>query len=55
MAKPIEEHLAEYLLGLQRGSWTPQYNRECVKLWREVYGDKVAERAESIAKSRWKK
>lgn len=55
MGKPIEEHLAEYLLGLQRGSWTSEYNRQCVALWRKTYGNKVAERAEAIAKSRWKK
>jgi len=55
MAKSIEEDLADYLLSLQRGGWTAAYNRACLKLWRETYGDRVAERVEAIVRQRWKK
>jgi hypothetical protein len=55
MSKPLEEHLAEYLLGLARGAWTNGYNRLCLALWREKYGDRVVERAERIAREQWKK
>lgn len=52
--KPIEEHLAGYLLGLQRGSWTKAYNRQCLELWRKQYGDRVADRVSKIVAEKWK-
>ena len=55
MAKPIEEHMAEYLLGLRRGAWTKRYNQECLAMWRESYGEQVSSKVEKIVKERWKK
>ena len=46
--KPIEEHLANYLLGLQRGPDIGRYFRSCLNLWEEKYGKLVAQRAEKI-------
>ena len=31
---------------------TPQYARACLKEWREKYGEKFAERAETMAKKK---
>ena len=55
MAKPLEETLAEYLLGLARGTWTKRYNQACLAMWRERYGERVTNRAEAIVKERWRK
>lgn len=55
MAKSIEEHMAEYLLGLARGPWTRSYNQRCLAMWREQYGDRMAARVEAIVTERWKK
>ncbi|MFA7290926.1 MAG: hypothetical protein WC023_01635 [Rhodocyclaceae bacterium] len=54
-SKPLEQHLAGYLLGLARGNWTLAYNRECLALWRECYGEQIAARAEKLVKAGWKK
>ena len=54
MGKPIEQTLAEYLLGLQRGPWTRRYNQDCVAMWRTTYGEMVAMRVEKIVRERWK-
>lgn len=53
--KPLEEHLAAYLLSLQRGPWLKAYCRECVAIWRETYGDKVASKVEKLVRERWHK
>lgn len=55
MAKSLVEDLADYLLGLQRGPWSQQYNRACLELWRTTYGEKVALQVESVVKERWEK
>ena len=55
MAKSIEEHMAEYLVGLTRGSWTRRYNQECLAMWGEVYGEGVRLKVEKLVKERWKK
>lgn len=52
--KPLEEDLAEYLLSLQRGPWSKQYNRECLNLWRGLYGETIADRVASLVKKKWK-
>ena len=53
MSKPIEQTLAEYLLNLSRGSWTKDYNRRCLAMWRETYGETVAARVEKIVREKW--
>jgi hypothetical protein len=53
--KTIEEHMAEYLLGLRRGPWTKQYNRECLAMWRASHGEQVTSKVEKLVKERWKK
>ena len=55
MAKSIEEHMAEYLLGLRRGAWTKRYNQECLAMWGEQYGESVRLKVEKLVKERWKK
>lgn len=55
MSLPLEQHLADYLLHLKRGDWTVRYNRECLALWRETYGDQVASKVEKLVKERWRK
>lgn len=52
--KPIEQHLAGFLLSLQRGSWTKAYNLQCLALWKEKYGDQVVARVERLVKEKWK-
>lgn len=55
MAKSLEEHLADYLVGLARGSWTAQYNQDCLAMWQEKYGESFRMRVEKLARERWKK
>ena len=54
MPKPIEQDLADYLLGLARGPWTARYNRDCLALWRQMYGNLIATRVEAIVREKWK-
>lgn len=54
MAKELSEDLASYLLGLARGQWSRSYNQRCLAMWRETYGEKIAQRVESLVKSGWK-
>ena len=51
--KPIEQTLAEYLLGLARGSWTRDYNRRCLAMISERYGATIAARVEKLVRERW--
>lgn len=51
--KPIEQTLAEYLLGLARGSWTRDYNRRCLASIRQTYGETVAGRVEKLVREKW--
>lgn len=55
MAKPIEESLAEYLLGLVKGPWTPGYQRECLAMWKVQHGERVASKVEAILLKEGKK
>lgn len=49
--KGIEEHLAEFLL-TQKGEELRDYRKRCIQLWREHYGDAVAERVKKIVRER---
>lgn len=53
--KSLEQHLAEYLLSLTRGSWLKPHVRACMALWRERYGEAFAMRVEKIVRERWEK
>lgn len=53
--KPLEEHLAAYLLSLTRGDWLKRHVRECMALWRERYGEAVTRKVEKIVRERWEK
>lgn len=53
--KPLEEHLAAYLLSLSRGPWLKQHVRECMALWRERYGEAVTTKVKKIVRERWAK
>lgn len=48
MSKPLEEYLADYLIGLAPGPWKRPYARECLALWRERHGDAFASRVKSL-------
>ena len=52
MSKPLEETLAEYVLSLQPGPWMRPYFRSCLALWREKYGETVANRVLKIVRDR---
>lgn len=54
MSKSLPEDLAEFLLGLQQGSWTRQYVRECLELWKTTYSEKVSKQVEAIVMERMK-
>lgn len=49
--KPIEEHLADFLL-LMREPGMKDYRRRCMALWRERYGQATAAKVMAIAKER---
>lgn len=51
--KPLEDHLADYLLGLVKTSEIGSYCRSCFNLWSEKYGPLVAGKAEKIVRERW--
>lgn len=36
-------------------SWARGYRRECIKYWRERYGDEFADQVEAGVKARWGK
>ena len=52
MGKPLEEHLADFVLMMRNHPLS--YRRECLQLWREKYGDQVAMRVEKLVRDRWK-
>lgn len=54
MARPLEEDLAEFVLGMQRGPGWRAYVRECLVFWAQHYGEKTAEKAKSIINARMK-
>lgn len=49
--KPIEEHLADFLL-LMRDPRMKDYRRRCMVLWREHYGQATAAKVMAIARER---
>jgi hypothetical protein len=51
--KPIEEHLADFLL-LMREPGMKDYRRRCLEHWREHYGPVIAAKVEAMVKERWK-
>ena len=53
MAKPLEEHLAEFLLGMyNRGTLSRSYYQACFRTWSETYGPVIAEKIRTIVKER---
>lgn len=50
--KPIEEHLADFLL-LMREPGMKDYRRRCLEHWREHYGPVIAAKVEAMVKERW--
>jgi len=52
MSKPLEDLLAEYVLSLQDGPWMRPYFKACLALWRETYGETVANRVLKIVRDR---
>ena len=52
MGKPIEEHLAEFVLGMVRTDEWRSYVKSCLSMWEQQYGKQVADRARSIINSK---
>lgn len=50
--KPIEEHLADFLL-LMRDPRMKDYRRRCLEHWREHYGPVIAANVEAMVMERW--
>ena len=50
--KPIEEHLADFLL-TQKSPGLADYRKRCLAHCREHYGEQVAMRVEAIVRERW--
>lgn len=50
--KPIEEHLADFLL-LMRDPRMKDYRRRCLEHWREHYGQVIAAKVEAMVTERW--
>ena len=51
--KPLEEHLADFLLGMHsRGTLSRSYYQACFRIWVETYGQVIAEKVRSIVKER---
>ena len=50
--KPIEEHLADFLL-MHRDPRFRDYRRRCLAHWRESYGEAVAAKVEAMVRERW--
>ena len=50
--KPIEEHLAEFVLGMVRTNDWRRYVKECLALWEQTHGQRTAERVRSIINAR---
>lgn len=56
MVKPLEEDLAEFLLGMRhRGTLSREYYRACFRLWAEIYGEMIAEKIRAKVKAGWEK
>jgi hypothetical protein len=58
MGKPLEEHMADYLLLMRNprdpnNFWDRRYRRQCLEFWRERYGAEIADKVEAIVKKRW--
>ncbi len=50
--KPIEEHLADFLL-TQKSPGLADYRKRCLVFCREYYGEQVAMKVEAIVRERW--
>ena len=54
MARSLEEDLAEFVLGMQRGPGWQNYVNRCLEFWKEHYGEPVAEKVKSLINARMK-
>ena len=54
MPRSLEEDLAEFVLGMQRGPGWRNYVNRCLEFWKEHYGEQVAEKVKSLINARMK-
>ena len=54
MPRSLEEDLAEFVLGMQRGPGWRNYVNRCLEFWKEHYGEPVAEKVKSLINTRMK-
>ena len=52
MPRSLEEDLAEFVLGMQRGPGWRNYVQRCLAFWTEHYGAAVAEKVKSLINTR---
>ena len=54
MGKPLEEHCADFIM-MHRAEEYRRYRKECLKFWREYYGERFADQVEKMVKEKWAK
>ena len=54
MPRSLEEDLAEFVLGMQRGPGWRNYVNRCLEFGKEHYGEQVAEKVRSLINARMK-
>lgn len=54
MARSLEDDLAEFVLGMQRGPGWRNYVQRCLAFWTEHYGAAVAEKVKAKINARMK-
>lgn len=54
MGRSLEDHCADYLLGLVPGADLEGYIRDCLALWEKKYGEPFAATVKKKMEERWK-
>ena len=52
--KPIEQHLADYLLGMHKDSRTKEFMRRNLVFFKEKYGERVARQVMELIRGKWR-
>lgn len=54
MGKPIEQHLADYLLGMNPMSRTRSFMRSNLAFIKDKYGEQIANRVRELVRGKWR-
>lgn len=52
--KPIEQHLADYLLGMHKDSRTREFMSRNLRHIKDAYGERVALRVMELIRGKWR-